>query len=76
MAITFDDRTRRLLDGKYFATVATVGPDGGPQSSVVWVKRDGDTVLFSTTTSRRKGRNLAADPRISLTIFETGNAYD
>ncbi|MFI9581176.1 pyridoxamine 5'-phosphate oxidase family protein [Streptomyces sp. NPDC052236] len=32
-----------LLDGKNFATVATLGPGGAPQSSVVWIKRDGDS---------------------------------
>jgi pyridoxine/pyridoxamine 5'-phosphate oxidase len=58
-AIIFDETVRAILDGKNFATVATVGPDGGPQSSVVWVKREDDTVLFSTTTARQKARNLA-----------------
>ena len=74
--VTFNEATRRLLDGTNFATVATVNPDGGPQSSVVWVKREGDTVLFSTTTQRQKGRNLARDPRVSVSIFATGDPYD
>ncbi len=34
MAVVFDEMTRRLLDGKNFATVATINPDGGPQASV------------------------------------------
>ena len=42
---------------------------------MVWVKLDGDTVLFSTTKHRRKGRNLARDPRISLTIFDPADQY-
>ena len=46
MAVVLDETTRKLLDGKNFATVATVNPDGGPQTSVVWILRDGDTVLF------------------------------
>ena len=75
-AVTFNEATRSLLDGANFATVATLNPDGGPQSSVVWVKRDGDTVLFSTTTTRQKGRNLAKDPRVTLTIFATRDPYD
>src|SRR5262249_57030778 len=41
MAITLDEPTRRILDGKNFATVATVNPDGGPQTSVVWYRRRG-----------------------------------
>jgi len=75
VAAAFDEATRNLLDGRNFATVATINPDGGPQTSVVWILREGDTVAFSTTAARRKALNLARDPRISLTVFETGNPY-
>jgi PPOX class probable F420-dependent enzyme len=75
MAI-FDAAVRSILDGKNFATVATLLPDGAPQSSVVWVKRDGDTVLFSTTERRQKTRNIAADPRVSISIFDLANPYE
>lgn len=75
MTTTFDETVRRMLDGRNFATVATVNPDGAPQSSVVWVKREGDTVLFSITTTRQKARNLARDPRVSISIFDIENPY-
>ena len=75
MAAAFDEATRDLLDGRNFATVATVNPDGGPQASVVWILREGDTVAFSTTAGRRKARNLARDPRISVSVFDTANPY-
>ena len=71
----FDESTQALLDGRNFATVATVNPDGGPQTSVVWFMRDGDTVVFSALAGRRKVRNLARDPRISLTVFDLANPY-
>jgi PPOX class probable F420-dependent enzyme len=74
--ITFDERARRILDGKNFATVATLNPDGGPQSSLVWFMRDGDTVLFSTKATRQKARNLVRDRRISLGVFDIENPYD
>lgn len=70
VAVTFNEATRRLLDGKNFATVATVNPDGGPHSAVVWFLRNGDTVLLSTTAGRQKAPNLARDPRVSLSVFE------
>lgn len=75
MTVVLDDVTRELLDGKNFATVATVNPDGGPQTSVVWILRDGDTVLFSAISTRRKVLNLTRDPRISLTVFDIANPY-
>jgi PPOX class probable F420-dependent enzyme len=71
-----DEPVRRLLDGRNFATVATLGPGGSPQASVVWVTRDGDTILFSSTARRRKVRNLADDPRVSVSIFDLANPYD
>jgi PPOX class probable F420-dependent enzyme len=72
---SFDDSVRALLDGKNFAGVATLGPDGAPQNSVVWIKREGDTVLFSSTAGRQKVRNLRRDPRISLSVFDLANPY-
>jgi len=75
MAAAFDEATRDLLDGRNFATVATLNPDGGPQTSVVWILREGGTVAFSTTAGRRKARNLARDPRVSVSVFDTGNPY-
>jgi PPOX class probable F420-dependent enzyme len=75
VAVALDEVTRKLLDGRNFASVATLNPDGGPQASVVWVLRDGDTVLFSAIATRRKVLNLARDPRVSLTVFDTANPY-
>jgi PPOX class probable F420-dependent enzyme len=75
MAITLSDAARALFDGKNFATVATINPDGSPQTSVVWVRRDGDEVLFSTVRGRRKERNLARDSRVSLALYDQENPY-
>jgi len=66
---------RELADGINFATVATVQPDGEPQSSVVWIKRDGGDVLFSTIRGRRKTANMEADPRVSLLLIDGANPY-
>ncbi len=71
----FDESTRALLDGKNFANVATLRPDGAPQTSVVWMKREGDTVLFSSLEDRQKVRNLRHDPRVSLSVFDLANPY-
>ncbi|MET7699087.1 MULTISPECIES: PPOX class F420-dependent oxidoreductase [unclassified Streptomyces] len=75
MTISFDESVRSLLDAKNFASVATLGPTGSPQNSVVWIKREGDTVLFSSTAGRQKVRNLQRDPRISVSVFDLANPY-
>ncbi|WP_411082285.1 PPOX class F420-dependent oxidoreductase [Streptomyces sp. cmx-18-6] len=75
MPVTLDERTRALFDGRNFPVVSTVNPDGSPQSSVVWAKRDGDALLFVTPLERGKARNLARDPRISVSVFDAANPY-
>ena len=75
MAPAFDEDVRRVLDGKNFATVATLDADGSPHTSVVWFLRDGDDLLFSTKADRVKARNLARDPRVALSVYELDNPY-
>ncbi len=62
------EKARALLDARSFAVLSTVQPDGSPQSSVIWVKRDGDDLLFSTFEGRRKHLNLLRDPRVSVVV--------
>jgi PPOX class probable F420-dependent enzyme len=76
VAVHLNEATRRLLDGKNFASLATLNRDGSPHSSVVWVLRDGDVLLFSTTATKQKARNLARDPRVSVSIFDRQNPYN
>ncbi|RJQ78443.1 PPOX class F420-dependent oxidoreductase [Pseudonocardiaceae bacterium YIM PH 21723] len=71
----FTDSTRAVFDGKNFGTVATLNADGSPHTSVVWVRLDGDDVLFSTLRGRKKDRNLARDQRVSITVVDHENPY-
>jgi PPOX class probable F420-dependent enzyme len=75
VSITLNDAARQLLDGRNFATVATVGPQGQPHSSVVWIDRDGDAVVFTLTADKQKARNIARDPRVSVSVFDVENPY-
>ena len=76
MAFTLNDEIRRLLDGRHFAVMATINPDGGPQTSAMWLGREDDDVLFSTLVGRRKHRNLLRDPRVSVTILDSDDPYN
>jgi PPOX class probable F420-dependent enzyme len=73
--MTLPDLAKKLIDNKAFGTLCTVNPNGGPQSSVIWVKRDGDDVLFSTILGRRKTKNMQRDPRVSLMLFDPADPY-
>jgi len=76
VGIALNNKIRSLLDGRHFAVLATINPDGGPQSSAMWVGRDGDDVLFSTVAGRRKHRNLERDPRASVTVIDSEDPYN
>ena len=73
MGIALSEAAVRLLDGKNYAVLATVNPDGSPQTSVIWVGRDDSDVLFSTVEGRVKHRNMVRDPRVSLTVIDTAD---
>ncbi|MYT72252.1 PPOX class F420-dependent oxidoreductase [Streptomyces sp. cg28] len=75
MSAQLSDELKALLDSKVFIGVATIQPDGSPQVSPVWAKRDGDDVLFSTTVGRRKEKNLRRDPRITVLVQPADNPY-
>jgi PPOX class probable F420-dependent enzyme len=75
MSETLTESARELFDGKNYAVMATIEPDGQPQQSLVWVKTDGDDVLVSTTIGRRKERNLSRDPRATLLVYPSDNPY-
>jgi PPOX class probable F420-dependent enzyme len=70
VTVTLNDAVRKLLDDAIPAVLGTVNPDGSPQTSVVWVGRDGDDLLVSTAAGRRKERNILRDSRVSLTVYD------
>jgi PPOX class probable F420-dependent enzyme len=75
MTATLPEAARDMLDAAEFATLATILPSGQPQLSVVWIERDGDDVLISTTRGRRKTLNLEADPRATVLVYPRANPY-
>ena len=75
MNMQLNDTARALLDEPHTAVLATSNVDGRPQSSVIFVKRDGDTVVFSTVKGRLKTRNMLRDPRVSLLVLANAGRY-
>lgn len=76
MPAALSDRIKSLLDSPVFVVVGTVQPDGSPQLSPVWVKRDGDDLLISTTADRRKKLNIERDPRVSVVVLDPDSPYE
>jgi len=69
--IPFDHQD--LLTRPICGVFTTMGPDGQPQSSLVWVDFDGECARVNTTLERQKGRNLLANPRVSLLVVDPDN---
>ncbi len=64
-----------LLSRPLFAHLATIRPDGSPQSSVMWFAWDGTRARFSHTRTRQKYRNLVHEPRCSFHVQDPDNPY-
>jgi PPOX class probable F420-dependent enzyme len=61
--------------GRNFAGLATTLDDGAPHTVSIWTGVEGDDVVFFTSRSSRKGRNIARDPRVALTVVDLENPY-
>lgn len=68
MASLSDALVRRLLDGRYIATLASHNPDGSIHMVAVWYWFDGNNIYVATASRTRKAQNLVANPKASLMI--------
>ena len=66
----------KLIEGKNFAFLATIMPDGSPHVAPVWIDREGDTILVNTAMGRMKQKNITREPRVSLSVADQSNMYD
>ena len=62
-----------LLTRPVCGVFSTLGHDGQPQSTMVWVDLDSGCVLVNTTLERQKGRNLLSNRKVSLLVVDPGN---
>jgi PPOX class probable F420-dependent enzyme len=70
------DEVRALFDAPNYAALATLLPDGSPHNVTVWAGADdAGRVFFFTQPQSRKGRNLARDGRVALTIHDRENPF-
>jgi len=74
MTVTIPDSHCDLFSDAVHAVLTTMMPDGQPQSSMVWVDYDGVYVLINTTLERQKGRNMRANPKVTLLVIDPKNS--
>jgi PPOX class probable F420-dependent enzyme len=75
MANALSEDVKKLIDGPNFAHLATIMPDGSPQSAPVWVLREGDRIVVGTSEGSLKAKNTRRDPRVALSIVDVTDPY-
>jgi PPOX class probable F420-dependent enzyme len=61
---------RDLIEGPYWAALTTVLPDGQPQTTPVWCNMEGGYVLTNTMQGFRKEKNMRANPRVTMLVYD------
>lgn len=70
MTESFSPAARAIFAKRVLAHVASLGPDGAPHSTPVWVELDGDDIVINTALGRAKARNLASDSRVAVSLTD------
>jgi PPOX class probable F420-dependent enzyme len=69
------ERARELLGKPVLVNLATTRPDGAPQVNPMWFIWDGEFIWFTHTTFRQKYKNIAHEPRVSISILDPDDFY-
>lgn len=73
MPLPVPDSHRDLIEGAYNVVLTTLMPDGQPQMTPVWANTDGDYILLNSMDSFRKTKNMRANPRVTLFVYDPLN---
>ena len=60
---------REVIEKGPLAHFVTLGPDGRPQVTVVWVGIEGDEFVMGHLALHQKIRNIRRDPRVALSVL-------
>jgi PPOX class probable F420-dependent enzyme len=60
------------IDAGVHGHLITIGRDGRPQVSVIWLGRDGDELLVAHLRDGQKLRNIERDDRVAISVEVPG----
>lgn len=69
------ERIKAMASEPNFAVLSTLMPDGRPQSQLMWIDAEESYLVVNTEVHRRKYRNVVADPRVTVTVFDRTDPY-
>lgn len=76
MPTTLSPDAKSLIDRPNFAHLATLMPDGSPQSVPVWIGREGERLVICTGEGSLKAKNTRREPRVALSVVDFDNPYE
>ena len=65
------ESARELIESGALAHLATIGRDGAPQVTCIWIGLDGDQIVSAHLFPQQKLRNVSRDPRVVLSLEST-----
>ncbi|HEU5004272.1 MAG TPA: TIGR03618 family F420-dependent PPOX class oxidoreductase [Actinomycetota bacterium] len=66
------EEARTALTAGHLAHLTTLGPDGAPHVTIVWVGLDGDEIVSAHLGRYQKIRNVERDPRVVISMLTGG----
>jgi PPOX class probable F420-dependent enzyme len=76
MPTALSPEVKQVIDRANFAQLATLMPDGSPQSVPVWIGREGNHLVICTGENSLKAKNTRRDPRVALSVVDFTNPYE
>jgi PPOX class probable F420-dependent enzyme len=76
MPTALSPEVKQVIDRANFAHLATLMPDGSPQSVPVWIGREGNHLVICTGENSLKAKNTRRDPRVALSVVDFTNPYE
>ena len=75
MTDVLTEASREIIHKQVLAHVATLGSQGEPHVTPVWIDLDGDDLIINTALGRAKARNLASDDRVAISLTDPDNLH-
>jgi hypothetical protein len=70
-----DPKIRDLAKAKNFGSISFHLPSGQIGTHVMWVDADDEHVIINTEVHRTKYKAMAANPNVTVTIWDAATAY-
>jgi PPOX class probable F420-dependent enzyme len=58
-----------------FAALTTRARNGDARTHIMWVDADDEHLLINTEVHRQKYKDVGADPRVTVTVWDAANPY-